>query len=100
MESYPLRTVRQPAANVNVSRCLGHGWSLPASGCSGGCATDPPAIHGRYRGRTQDTPSSVRPRAPPPRGQSQANFTANMAAITKTPAEHSLPRPASTLLAT
>ena len=33
-------------------------------------------------------------------GQSQANFTANTAAITNTPAGHSLPRPASTLLTT
>ena len=28
MEDYSLRTVRQPAANVNVSRCHGHRWSL------------------------------------------------------------------------
>ncbi len=45
-------------------------------------------------------PVRARPRSALLRGQSQANFTANTAAITKTPAEHSLPRPASTLLTT
>ena len=45
-----------------------------------------------------------RSRTPPVRrrlgGHSQANFTANTAAITKTPGEQSLHRPASTLLVT
>ncbi len=36
----------------------------------------------------------------PAEGHSQANFTANTAAIANTPAGHSRPRPASTLLTT
>ena len=44
--------------------------------------------------------TSGRGRRGPAKGYSQANFTANTAAITKTPVGHSLPRPASTLLTT
>lgn len=94
MESYPLRTVRQPAANVNVSR------ARMVSAIVKTRPAGPPT--GSIAAGRNDTPSSrLGVRGPARRaGQSQANFTANTAAITKTPAGHSRPRPASTLLTT
>ena len=68
MNTRPLRTLRQPAADVN----------------------------GRRGAIAKRRAAAVVRRAV----QSQANFTANTAAMTSTPAEQSFPRPASTLMPT
>ena len=72
MGTCPLRTVRQPASDVNAGR------------------------------RHGETPRPILGRVGPGSGacQSQTNFAANTAAMTSTPAEQSLPRPASTLMPT